>query len=92
MANKHLNQAKGAKNDEFYTRLENINNELRHYCEHFRGKTILCNCDDPRISFFSSYFAYNCEFLGLKKLITTCYKNQDVNLFSHNKFKVDSSF
>ena len=82
MANRNLNKAKEAKKDEFYTQLEDINNELRHYREHFRGKTVLCNCDDPRVSNFFKYFAYNFEFLGLKKLITTCYKSQDVNLFS----------
>jgi hypothetical protein len=85
MANKNLNQAKEAKKDEFYTQLEDINNELRHYREHFRGKTVLCNCDDPRVSNFFTYFAYNFEFLGLKRLITTCYKSQDVDLFSQNK-------
>ena len=85
MANKNLNKAKEAKKDEFYTQLEDINNELRHYREHFRGKTVLCNCDDPRVSNFFTYFAYNFEFLGLKKLITTCYKNQDIDLFSQNK-------
>lgn len=82
MANKNLNKAKEAKKDEFYTQHEDINNELRHYREHFRGKTVLCNCDDPRVSNFFKYFAYNFEFLGLKKLIATCYKNQDINLFS----------
>ena len=84
MANKNLNKAKEAKKDEFYTQLEDINNELRHYREHFRGKTVLCNCDDPRISNFFTYFAYNFEYLGLKKLITTCYKSQDTDLFSTN--------
>lgn len=82
---KNLNAAKEAKKDEFYTQLEDINNELRHYREHFRGKTVLCNCDDPRVSNFFTYFAYNFEFLGLKRLITTCYKNQDMDLFSQNK-------
>ncbi len=85
MANKNLNAAKEAKKDEFYTQLEDINNELRHYREHFRGKTVLCNCDDPRVSNFFTYFAYNFEFLGLKRLITTCYKNQDIDLFSQNQ-------
>ncbi len=85
MANRNLNQAKEAKKDEFYTQLEDINNELRHYKDHFRGKTVLCNCDDPRVSNFFTYFAYNFEFLGLKKLITTCYKNQEIDLFSENK-------
>ena len=85
MANRNLNAAKEAKKDEFYTQLEDINNELRHYREHFRGKTVLCNCDDPRISNFFNYFAYNFEFLGLKRLITTCYKNQDADLFSQHE-------
>ena len=85
MANRNLNKAKEAKKDEFYTQLEDINNELRHYREHFRGKTVLCNCDDPRVSNFFTYFAYNFEFLGLKKLITTCYKNQNIDLFSQNQ-------
>lgn len=85
MANRNLNQAKEAKKDEFYTQLEDINNELRHYRDHFRGKTVLCNCDDPRVSNFFTYFAYNFEKLGLKKLITTCYKNQDADLFSQHK-------
>ena len=58
MANKNLNKAKEAKKDEFYTQLEDINNELRHYREHFHGKTVLCNCDDPRVSAFFTYFAY----------------------------------
>lgn len=85
MANSNLNAAKAAKKDEFYTQLEDINNELRHYREHFRGKTVLCNCDDPRVSNFFTYFAYNFEFLGLKRLITTCYKNQDADLFSQHQ-------
>ena len=84
--NKNLHKAKREKNDEFYTQLADIENELRHYKEHFRGKTILCNCDDPRVSNFFHYFSYNFEHFGLKKLITTCYKNQDMNLFSrHNQ-------
>lgn len=85
MANKNLNAAKEAKKDEFYTQLSDINNEVKHYREHFPGKTVLCNCDDPRVSNFFTYFAYNFEFLGLKRLITTCYKNQDMDLFSQNK-------
>ena len=85
MANKNLSAAKEAKKDEFYTQLEDINKELKFYREHFRGKTVLCNCDDPRVSNFFTYFAYNFEFLGLKRLITTCYKNQNADLFSQNK-------
>ena len=52
MANSDLNAAKKAKKDEFYTQLSDSENELRHYKEHFRGKTVLCNCDDPRVSNF----------------------------------------
>lgn len=82
--NKGLNQANRAKKDEFYTQLSDIENEVRHYRPHFVGKTVLCNCDDPRISNFFHYFAYNFEHLGLKRLITVCYKNQTPDLFSMN--------
>ena len=82
--NKQLGRAKRAKEDEFYTQLSDIENELRHYKEHFRGKTVLCNCDDPRVSNFFHYFAYQFEALGLKRLITTCYKNQERDLFSRH--------
>ena len=84
MANQNLNAAKNAKKDEFYTQLVDIENELKHYKAHFKDKTVLCNCDDPRISNFFHYFSYNFEQLGLKKLITTCYKNQNRDLFSQN--------
>ena len=80
--NKELNGAKSAKKDDFYTGLHDIEDEMRHYKAHFRGKTVLCNCDDPRESNFWKYFVANFEHLGLKKLIATCYKNQDVDLFS----------
>ncbi len=85
MANKDLNKAKAAKKDEFYTRLEDIENELKYYRHHFKGKTVLCNCDDPRCSNFFRYFTLNFEVLGLKKVIATCYKNQDVDLFSQHE-------
>ncbi len=84
MANKSLRDANKAKEDEFYTELSDIENELRHYKQHFKGKTVLCNCDDPRISNFFHYFSHNFEALGLKKLITTCYKSQERDLFSCN--------
>lgn len=83
--NNNLHEAKNAKKDEFYTQLSDIEKELRHYKEHFKGKTVLCNCDDPRVSNFFHYFSYNFEQLGLKKLIATCYKSQDMDLFSENK-------
>lgn len=83
--NKDLQEAKKAKKDEFYTQLTDIEKELRHYTAHFQGRTVLCNCDDPRVSHFFHYFAYNFERLGLRRLITTCYKNQDPDLFSQGR-------
>jgi hypothetical protein len=82
--NRNLHSAKRAKNDEFYTQLVDIENELRHYSKHFKGKVVLCNCDDPRVSNFFHYFSHNFGRLGLKKLITICYKNQEMDLFSKN--------
>lgn len=83
--NKNLHSAKTGKKDEFYTQLADIEKEIRHYKEYFKDKIVFCNCDEPRVSNFFYYFSYNFENLGLKKLITTCYKNQDANLFSENK-------
>src|ERR1051326_7585566 len=82
--NRSLTAAKATKQDEFYTQLSDIEKELRHYTNHFENKTILCNCDDPKVSNFFHYFSYNFEKLKLKKLITTCYKNQQADLFSKN--------
>ena len=82
--NRYLTKAKNAKNDEFYTILTDIERELKHYKRHFRNKVVFCNCDDPRVSNFFHYFSYNFEKLGLKRLITTCYKNQNPNLFSQH--------
>ena len=84
-SNKYMNGARGGKNDEFYTILSDIEKEFKHYKKHFKGKTVLCNCDDPRISNFFRFFSYKFEDLGLKKLIATCYKNQQTDLFSENK-------
>jgi len=84
-SNNKLQSAISAKKDEFYTQLSDIENELRHYREHFKGKTVLCNCDDPRVSNFFKYFALNFEILGLKRLICTCYKNNQPDLFSMNE-------
>lgn len=82
--NENLNQASLNKKDEFYTQLSDIEKELQHYKKHFKNKTVYCNCDDPRVSNFFNYFALNFEYLELKKLITTCYKNQEWNLFSQS--------
>ena len=82
--NRNLHLAKSSKKDEFYTQLADIERELKHYKQHFKGKVVYCNCDDPRVSNFFHYFSYNFEKLGLKKLVATCYKNQDMDLFSRN--------
>jgi len=82
--NRNLRQAACAKNDEFYTQLVDIENELMHYRHHFKDKIVYCNCDDPTVSNFFYYFSNNFEILGLKKLITTCYRNQQRDLFSQH--------
>lgn len=88
MAGHHanLNKAHAARKDEFYTQLADIERELAHYDEHFRGKTVFCNCDDPYESNFFKYFAMNFNRIGLKKLIATCYYSSpvfgtEINLF-----------
>ena len=82
--NTNLTLAKTNKKDEFYTQLSDIERELKHYKKHFKDKVVLCNCDDPRVSNFFHFFSYNFEKFGLKKLIATCYKSQDSDLFSQN--------
>ena len=82
--NSSLGNAQKAKKDEFYTQLPDIERELKHYKAQFKGKVVYCNCDDPAVSQFFHYFAYNFEHLGLKKLITTCYQSQATDLFSQN--------
>ena len=71
--NTALGNAKKQKKDEFYTQLADINAELRHYTQHFAGKVVLCNCDDPYESNFFKYFAANFNALKLKRLVATCY-------------------
>lgn len=85
--NSNLGAAKRAKNDEFYTQLTDIEKELRHYRKHFRGKTVLCNCDDPFESNFFKYFVLNFNRLGLKKLIATCYEGSAVAECRNGKAK-----
>lgn len=72
--NTNLHSAKKAKNDEFYTQLTDIEKELKHYKDFFKGKVVYCNCDDARESNFFKYFSLNFEHLGLKQLITTAFK------------------
>lgn len=76
--NADLRKANKAKKDEFYTRLADIETEMRHYTEQFRGKIIFCNCDDPYESNFFKYFAMNFNYFGLKKLIATCYGSSPI--------------
>jgi hypothetical protein len=83
--NRSLGAARATKQDEFYTQLSDIEKELRHYTKHFKGKTVLCNCDDPKVSNFFHFFSHNFEKLKLKKLIATCYKNCDADLFSKHE-------
>src|SRR5680860_1140544 len=94
MANKSLNgnlhKANKAKNDEFYTQIIDIEKELKHYKQQFRGKVVYCNCDDPFESNFFKYFASNFNALGLKQLIATSYKpspvaNTQIGLFGDDK-------
>ncbi|MBQ3655241.1 MAG: DNA methyltransferase [Bacteroidales bacterium] len=83
MANTNLSAAKNAKNDEFYTRIEDIVTEINAYVEYnpdvFRGKTVLCPCDDPEWSNFTRFFAQRFDSLGLKKLISTSYAYDSKN-------------
>ena len=83
--NGNLNKAKAAKNDEFYTRLEDIEKELKHYTEHFKGKVVYCNCDDANRSNFFKYFSTNFQKLGVKKLIATGYKENGTGVVAIQK-------
>lgn len=74
----NLQKAKEQRRDEFYTQLADIENELRHYREQFRGKVVFCNCDDPYESNFFKYFANNFNFVGLNKLIATSYSGSPI--------------
>jgi hypothetical protein len=88
--NSNLHKANKEKNDEFYTQLVDIEKELKHYKDQFRGKVVYCNCDDPFESNFFKYFASNFNALGLKRLIATSYKpspiaNTQLGLFGDAK-------
>ena len=96
MATENLDRAKKNKADEFYTQMPDIEAELRHYKEHFHGKVVLCNCDDPFESNFFKYFAANFNHLGLKKLIATSYSDspvayQQLPLFEVNHLEIKNS-
>ena len=90
MATKLMDNAKRNKADEFYTQLADIEKELRHYKDCFKDKVVFCNCDDPYESNFFKYFASNFNYLGLKKLIATCYDSSPIaytqlNIYGDNK-------
>ena len=75
--NNNLHKAKAAKNDEFFTQITDIEKELKHYKNHFKDKTIFCNCDNPKHSNFWKYFHLNFNYFGLKKLIATHYNETE---------------
>lgn len=85
--NELLRKAKKNKNDEFYTQLIDIENELKHYKDKFKNKVVYCNCDDPTTSNFYKYFAKNFKDLGLKKLISSCYSDNKIDLFNYDQEK-----
>lgn len=82
--NSNFHSAKDNKQDEFYTQLSDVERELKYYKHHFKDQVVYCNCDDPRVSNFFHFFSHSFERLQLKKLIATCYKSQEVDLFSQN--------
>ena len=91
--NQKLHKAKTEKDDEFYTKIDDIENELRHYTDCFKDKTVLCNCDDPFESNFFKFFALQFKNLGLKKLITTSYydsaiKKQNIDLLDEGAYSI----
>ncbi len=83
-SNSNLHKAKNVKNDEFYTQMADIEREIKYYKPYFKDKVVYCNCDDPRVSNFFLYFARAFEHLGLKKLISSCYKSIEPDLFSQH--------
>lgn len=91
--NQNMHKAKTEKNDEFYTRIEDIEKELCNYTDCFKDKTVLCNCDDPFESNFFKFFALQFKELGLKKLITTSYydsavKKQNIDLLDEGAYSI----
>ena len=85
--NVSLAKAKKEKNDEFYTKLTDIEKELRHYREHFEGKVVFCNCDDPYESNFFKYFAMNFNALKLKKLMAVSYSGSPIAGTEYGSFE-----
>ena len=81
MTTKNLQTAQEIQNNEFYTRLSDIENELKHYTQYFQNKIVYCNCDDPKYSNFYRYFVNNFELLKLQLLLCTHYQSHQQNLF-----------
>jgi hypothetical protein len=81
-SNKSLRKADAVKNDEFYTRFDDIQAELNFYKDQLRGKVIYCNCDDPAESAFTDFFKLNFDYLSIKKLICTRYQKSNLFLFA----------
>ena len=81
-SNKSLGKAKDVKNDEFYTRFDDIQAELNFYRDQLKDKVIYCNCDDPAESAFTDFFKLNFDYLGIKKLICTRYQKSNLFLFA----------
>ncbi len=93
--NKILNRAKHTHNtDEWYTDYKTVHEELAHYTNHFAGKIVLCNCDDPHESAFTKYFLKHFNVLNLKKLICTSYSGSrivgKIDMFDKNGIKVNN--
>lgn len=91
-SNDFLRKAKKNKNDEFYTQMIDIERELEHYKNQFKGKVVYCNCDDPTKSNFYKFFAKNFHNLGIKKLISSCYVKNDINIFNFKKNNLINGF
>ena len=87
--NSNLHDSSRNKQDESYTNLQLIEDELKHYRAHFKGKRVLCNCDDPYESNFFKYFAMNFNALGLKSLTATCYATSPVVYTQLDLFRDD---
>ena len=77
--NESLRKANKIKQDEFYTQLADIEKEVKYYKDHFKDKVVFCNCDDRFQSNFFKYFAMTFNYLGLKKLICTCYADSPIS-------------
>lgn len=75
--NDNLRRAKKVKNDEFYTRLEDIEAEVSKYKKYFKNKVVYLNCDDKESSMFWKYFELNFDAFQLKKLIATYYSETE---------------